>query len=362
MTELSMRKIQDLAGQLKGKKVLLRVDFDVPVVDVQIQEPFRIHCQKEMIDWLIKEEAQVVMVSHISAVDSFADLMPQLHILLGQEVGFIKDISDVAAYLASYATPGLLDNIRQHEGEKNDDAALAKSLAQGFDLYVNNAFAVSHRKHASVHAIGQILPSYAGLLIQEEVRRLQQVIDAPSQGKVVIMGGAKASTKVPVIRHLLPQSEAVLVGGVIANDILKAQGKDVKASLVDEDAPTLLTDVNLNDPKLLIPADFVEDQQKNLDIGPQSIAHFQKVISHASLIVWNGPMGMFEDARFMGGTKAIAEAILVSGVQNVIGGGDTIAAVNQLGLLERFGFVSTGGGAMLAFLAGENLPGLEILK
>lgn len=350
------------AGDIKNKKVLLRVDFDVPVNEKgQVEEVFRIEKQKPMIDWLVERGAKVVMAAHISAADSFSDLVPQLHILLGQEIGFIKNIEDIEKYLAKYPGVGLLDNIRKFDGEKENKGELAEKLSRGFDLYINNAFAVCHRKHASVSAVAEILLSYAGFVIEEEVTRLSGVINSPKEGKVIVIGGAKAESKIPVIKNFSGKADKILIGGVIANDILKGKGQDVGDSVVDENALELLAGLDLNNPQLIMPKDYNIYENKILDIGPEAIKEFSEIIKNSKVIIWNGPMGLFEDPNFAHGTKAVAEAMIKSKAVKIIGGGDTITAVDSFGLLGKFDFVSTGGGAMLAFLAGEKLLGLEAL-
>lgn len=357
-----MRTLKE-AGDLKGKKVMLRVDFDVPVsAKGEIQESFRIKKQKETLDHLLAQGAKVVMIAHISAVPSFAELMPQLHLLLGQEINFIKTVGEIQNYLLNYAGPALLDNVRQNPGEKENDPAFAKELAKDFDLYVNNAFAVCHRDQASISGVPKILPAYAGLLIEEEVAQLQKVIEAPAEGKVVIMGGAKASTKVPVIKNLIGQAEAVLTGGVVANDILKEKGQDMGSSVVDEDLHLLLMNLDLDNKKLFIPEDFIVFDNKILDIGEKTMTRYVSIIQKAKTVIWNGPMGLFENPVFAKGTEMVAKTVADSSAFRVIGGGDTISAVDHFGLLTRFSFISTGGGAMLAFLAGDKLPGLAALE
>ena len=369
-TSNGMKNLREI--DLKDKKVLLRTDFDVPVSDKgQIEEAFRIKRQKETLDYLISHGAKVVMVAHISdkSIDqSFASLIPQLHILLGHEINFLKTVPEIGEYLKNYlpagrqVPPALLENIRKNDGEEKNDLGFAKQLTEGFDLYINNAFAVCHRNHASVSAIATVLPSYAGFLIEEETAMLQTVIDAPKNEKLLIMGGAKASTKIPVIKNFLDKADKILIGGVIANDILKAQGKDVGDSVIDENVSELLTGLDLNNPQLILPKDYNSSQGKMLDIGPDSIKEFSEMIKNYKLIVWNGPMGMFEDDNFAEGTRAIAQAIADSSATKIIGGGDTIAAVSKFKIQNsKFNFISTGGGAMLAFLAGEKLPGLEVL-
>ncbi len=359
------------AGDLKDKKVLLRVDFDVPVSDKgQILETFRIEKQKETIDYLVNQGAKVVMVAHISSVDSFRDLIPQLHILTGYEINFLKTIEEIPSCVEHYAGLALLDNIRKFPGEMENDEAFALKLSNGFDVYVNNAFAVCHREHASVSAVAKLLPSYAGFLIEQEITQLEEAIKAQKEGKIIVMGGAKAATKVPVIKNFLDKANKILIGGVIANDILKAKGQDVGNSVVDDNAGELLTGLDLARPELVMPKDYNISENKMLDIGPEAIKEFSEIIKNSKMIIWNGPMGMFEDDKFAKGTKAIAGAIADSSARKVIGGGDTISAVDKFGLGGKFdpstssgqAFLSTGGGAMLMFLAGKKLPGLVALN
>src|SRR3989344_6300967 len=356
-----MKTFQDIVN-LKDKKVLLRVDFDVPVSDRgKIEESFRIRKQKETLDYLIGHGSKVIMVAHISdqSVDqSFAALIPQLHILLGYEVNFIKSVDEIEQYLQNYSGPALLENIRQFKGETENTKELASSLSKGFDIYVYNAFAVCHRHHTSVSAITKFLPSYAGLLIEEEVFKLQNTINVSKNGKFLIMGGAKASTKIPVIKNFLDKADKILIGGVIANDILKAKGQDVGDSIVDEKALELLAGLDLSNPQLMMPKDYNIFQNRILDIGQEAIKEFSEIIRNAKMIIWNGPMGMFENPQFAQGTEKNAQDISDSSAVKIVGGGDTVSAIDKIGLIGKFDFVSTGGGAMLAFLAGEKLPGL----
>lgn len=364
-----MKTLQEITD-LNNKKVLLRVDFDIPVsARNEVQEKFRIDKQKPTIDYLIDHGAKIIMIAHTSDPDvsSFGELIPQLHILLGQEVGFIKTIEDIGKYLADHPGIGLLENIRKFNGEKENSREFAEKLSRGFDVYINNDFAVCHRGHASVSAITEFLPSYAGLLVQEEINQLKKAINAPEEGKIVIIGGAKAETKVPVIKSFIDKADAILLGGVVANDVLKEKGQNMGSSVVDENSKELLVGLNLNSPKLLVPEDFVVFNNKILDIGEKTILKYADIVTNASVIIWNGPMGLFENPAFALGTNELAKAIVNSGAYKIIGGGDTISAVDKLGLLGKFfaeggGFVSTGGGAMLAFLAGEKLPGLEALE
>jgi phosphoglycerate kinase len=355
-------KTIDHAGDLKGKKVLMRTDFDVPVgPDGNIAEKHRVERQKATIEYLLSRGARVLMIAHISAVPSFGPLMNQLQQLLGLQIRFCRDMAEAQAYWDDDGTLALLENLRSNPGEEANDHAFAQELIAGADVYVNNAFAVCHRAHASVATVPTLLPAYAGLLVQEEVDALGKFIDAPAQGKVVYIGGAKASTKAPVVRNIIGKAQYVAVGGVLANDIYKELGRSIGSSRADENSGELLAGLDLHDSRLIVPTDEVIDDGQIVDIGPGTAVAFAKLAHGASTIVWNGPMGKFEDARFMPGTAAIANAIADSGARSIVGGGDTISAVDSLGLLEKFTFVSTGGGAMLAFLAGQPLPGLEAL-
>lgn len=333
-----MKSIADIPD-LKGKKVLLRVDLDVPVgTDGVIQEEFRVARQRENLRYLLDHGARVIMAAHINAVGSFQALVPQLKRVLGMQMTFCRDFDQKQKFLDDDGSLALLENVRANPGEEDNSEAFAGQLVAGCDLYVNNAFAVCHREHASVATAPLIVPAYAGLLVKEETEQLAAVIGAPVHGKIIFIGGAKVSTKMPVIQYLLDKAQAIAVGGVVANEI---------------GTPA--------DARIRVPTDFVMDGGHALDIGPETAAAFAELARSAKLIVWNGPMGKFEDERFMAGTRVLAQAISASGARKVIGGGDTVAAIDRLGLLGTMGFVSTGGGAMLSFLAGQQLPGLKAL-
>lgn len=348
-------------NDLEDKKVLLRTDFDVPVLGGKITENFRIEKQKPMIDHLLNNMgSRVVMVAHISAVSSFKGLVQQLENILSQKINFIQDPNQLQSLPSGELF--LLDNIRQWSGEKNNDNKFAEQLSRGFDLYINNNFAVSHRNHASVSAITKFLPSYAGFILEEETHQLQQAINTAKEGKIIIIGGAKMESKVPVIKNFIDKAEKIIIGGVVANDILKARGKNVGDSVVDNNTRELFKGLDLNNRRLIIPDDFNIFENKILDIGPNFIKKCEGLISNAKMVIWNGPMGLCEDKRFLVGTYSIAKAISKSDAFKIIGGGDTIAAVDKVSLLDKFDFVSTGGGAMLEFLAGNELPGLKALN
>ena len=342
-----LRTINNI-GTLKGKKVLLRTDFDVPVAKEEVTEPFRIQKQKKTIDHLLAGGARVAMAAHIASLPSFQSVMPQIEKILGRKVRLIGEISDFHNADESLC---LLDNVRRYSGEEKNDMKFSKDLAKRFDIYVNNAFAVCHRNHASVSGVTEFLKSYAGFIVEEEVRELGKCLDAPMAGKVVIMGGAKASTKIPVIKNFINKAEKILVAGVIANDILKEKGTNVLGSVADSDSKQLLSGLDMDSSKLVLPEDFNEFEGRFLDIGPKTISNYVAIINGAKMIIWNGPMGVFEDSRFSGGTEAVAKAIAGSGAFKVVGGGDSVAAMNKFNILDKFDFVSTGGGAMLEFFS-----------
>ena len=373
-----MKTIDQLGkNELNGKKVLLRVDFDVPIVNGKIAEDFRVKSQKETIDHLINNGAKVLLIAHLGHDDpsaTFNPIVDQIGEILGQKIVLIplKDFLSTN-YKPQTTNLCLLDNIRQDPREEKNDKGFAEELAKGFDFYVNDAFAVCHRNHASVSAITEYLPSYAGFLIKKETENLSEALKAPVAGKIVILGGAKISTKLPVIKNFLDKAERILIGGAIANSFFKARGIQIGASVVDDAA------VDISDPKIVLPESVVISEDRTgkaettsrpvgniapnemiLDICPEFAEKFAKIIQDSKMTIWNGPMGLAEVEKFAQGTKIIAQAV-ASAPNSIVGGGDTIAAADKLGLLDKFSFVSTGGGAMLEFLAGEKLPGLEAL-
>ena len=356
-----MKTIKEISN-IGNKKFLLRADLDVAVANGQILESFRIEKQKETVDYIIKNGGKIVMIAHISDIDSFGPILEQIEKIINHKIEFARDLDGVIRFCEdSQLNACLLDNIRKFSGEKENDDAFAKKLAVGFDYYVNNDFAVSHRNHASIVSITKYLPSFAGLQLIEEIASLTHAIDAPRIGKIVVMGGAKTETKIPVIRAFITKADKILIGGVIANDFLKAKGLEIGSSIADADPTKLFAGVELDNEALVSPIDFVISDKKILDIGPKTTEEFIKIIKDAKMVIWNGPMGFFEDERFAHGTKNIAEAI-ANASESIVGGGDTISAINKLGLFNKYSFVSTGGGAMLEFLSGNILPGIYALN
>lgn len=363
-------------GDIDGKKVLLRVDFNVLLNSQgKIIENYRIKSHRETVDYLLKNGAKVLLLSHITATDSFLPLVEEISTILGQTLTLIPSPETGAVDDMFKASPVLLrDNIRLDKREEENDSEFARGLAEGFDLYVNDAFSVSHRNHATVAAVTKFLPAYGGLLLKKELENLSRAIEAPMAGKILVVGGVKISTKEPVIKNFLDKAEKILIGGAIANDFFDARGINVGDSVVD-DAVT----PDLVSPKIILPEDILVSSDKSgatgaqarpvadikadetiVDIGPESAEKFSDIIRQSSLVIWNGPLGLAEVATFAVGTKIVAQAVAAV-PHSIIGGGDTIAAIDKLGWLDKYTFVSTGGGAMLEFLAGNKLPGLEAL-
>ena len=376
-----MKKIQELKD-FKNKKVFLRVDFNVPLTQSPITnrqspilETYRIKAHKETIDFLVLAGAKIALVSHID--DSFKNIMNHIGEVLGYQLIFEEDILN--PQLNSPLT--LFENIRKYEGEEINDAGFAEDLAKNFDIYINDAFSVSHRNHASTSAIAKFLPSYVGFLLQKEVENLSKVLDEPADGKTIILGGVKVSTKIPVIKNFLDKAEHILIGGALANAIFKFKGFNIGKSLAENSGvERVLKELDLDNPKILLPEDFmvsedatgklipeivpladVGDNQLILDIGPETIKKFSSIIKNSKTIIFNGPLGLAEIDAFSIGTKVVLDSIIRSNAFSVVGGGDTLALIEKLGLFNKFGCVSTGGGAMLEFLAGNRLPGLEVL-
>lgn len=370
--------------ELSGKKVLLRVNFDVPVnKQEEITESFRIQSHAETINYLLSAGAKVALVSHLGFLGKFDWLTEQIGEILGQTLTLVP-LTELASLPKLFKAGPLLliDNVRRDPREEDNDPAFAKELAAGFDFYVNDAFAVCHRAHASLVAITKFLPSFGGFLVKKEINFLAEALDAPAEGKIVVLGGAKISTKLPVVKNLLDKAEKIIIGGALANNFFKAQGFKIGSSVVDDSVVlTFLTKQEVQgqpETKIVLPKDIVifakGDQEAGrpaplrdigfsqliVDIGPESAEFFAKIIKNAKMVIWNGPMGRFEQEPFMKGTALVAKAVAEAPC-SIIGGGDTVAAVTKLGLWGKFDYVSTAGGAMLEFLSGKRLPGLAAL-
>lgn len=378
---------------VRGKRVLVRVDFNVPIKDGKVGDDTRIQSALPTIQYLLAHEAALILCSHLGRPKgeakpefSLRPVVVRLSELLGQEAAFAEDcIGPLAEDAARALQPGgvlLLENTRFHPGEKKNDPQMARQLAGLADIYVNDAFGTAHRAHASNVGVAQFLPAVAGFLLEKEIRYLGQAIAEPQRPFVAILGGAKVSDKIGVIRNLLDKADVVLIGGGMANTFFKAQGVVVADSLVEEDAlETAEALLNVGGDRLRLPVDvviadgFANDARHQtlpvqsvpegwriLDVGPQTVAAFGEALKGAGTVVWNGPMGVFEFPNFAQGTFGVAHAVAESGATTIVGGGDSVAAIKQTGLAEKITHISTGGGASLEMLEGKTLPGLAVLK
>jgi 3-phosphoglycerate kinase len=381
---------------VSGKRVLIRVDFNVPMENGHITDDRRIREALPTIRYLLDRGARVILGSHLGRpkgrVDEAFRLTPvaeRLSALLNQPAPLLPDcVGPQVEAAVSRLQPGqivLLENLRFHAEEEANDPEFAKALARLADLYVNDAFGTAHRAHASTAGVAAYLPAVAGLLMEKELKHLGEALDAPRRPFVAILGGKKVSDKIGVIRHLLTRANALLIGGGMAYTFLKAQGREIGASLCEADrlelAKELIDDAARRGVGFHVPVDVVaatavtaEAEHKvvdagaipagwaGVDIGPKTSARFAEIIKGAGTVLWNGPMGVFEIAPFAGGTRAVAEAMAVSGAVTVVGGGDTAAAVEEFGLADRMTHLSTGGGASLEFLEGRELPGIAVLQ
>ena len=341
--------------------------------------------------FLLERGAAVVLMSHLgrpkgkSPEFSLAPVAKRLSELLGKPVHFASNCIGADAETAVSSLQNgevlLLENVRFYKEEEANDAEFAKKLAAFGDVYVNDAFGSAHRAHASVEAVAHFLPAAAGFLMEKEIRFLSKVFVEPEHPLIVILGGAKISDKLPVINNLLPRADKVLIGGGMANTFLKAEGYEVGDSLAENDVLEQAREILLNGSgKVMLPVDVVVADDFNndahtqevsigqikpgwraLDIGSHTIALFDHILKDAKMIVWNGPMGVFEFPKFARGTVAVARAVAASGAVTIVGGGDSVAAIEQAGLADRITHISTGGGASLEFLEGKELPGIAVL-
>jgi phosphoglycerate kinase len=376
---------------LKNKKVFLRVGFDVPLGDdgkINGKEDWRIKASLPTIEYLLKENCRIILATHLGRPKgeivkklSVEPIQEKLSEILNLPIMMVSDCAGPQVKKTADKIRGgeilLLENLRFYLEEEKNDLDFAKKLASLAEIYINDAFSVCHRRHASVCAITKFLPSYAGLLLEKEVSILSEAVNNPKRPATIIIGGAKTKTKVPVIEHLLDKFDNILIGGVVANVILKAKGIDIGNSLLSDIDLDEAKKISFKDNKLHIPVDAVVCNDKNkiilsaigkignnkiLDIGSETAKMYSKIISDSKTIIWNGPMGKFEEEEYSKGTKKIAEAVVQSNAYKIVGGGDTIFALNQFNLIEQMDFVSTGGGSMLKFLSGKKLPGLEVLE
>lgn len=394
MAGMQKKNIADIC--VKGKKVLVRVDFNVPQDKKtgEITDDKRIKAALPTIKTLLANGAALILTSHLGrpkGVDpkfSLAPVAERLSELLGQKVIMAKDtLGEDAKAKAADLKAGqilLLENIRFDPKEKKNDPAFARELASLADVYVNDAFGSAHRAHASTAGVANYLPAVSGLLIQKELEVMGQALQNPKRPFVAILGGAKVSDKIGVIQNLIQKVDTLIIGGGMAYTFAVARGGKVGKSLLEEDkvelAKEILQAAEAKGVKLLLPVDTmaghdfaadtesevvdtmnIPDDMEGLDIGPETIKQFCEAVKDAKTVVWNGPMGVFEFAKFAVGTQAVAKAVADSGAVSIIGGGDSAAAIEQLGFADKVTHISTGGGASLEFLEGKTLPGVACL-
>jgi phosphoglycerate kinase len=393
---VSFAKASVRDAQVKGRRVLVRVDFNVPLADGEVADDTRIRAALPTIELLRERGAAVILVSHLGRPggkpDPALSMKPvgaRLEELLGTKVKVAKGVIEggVDVICAGGLGPGdvlLLENVRFEPGETKNDSKLAEGLASLADIYVDDAFGAAHRAHASTEGVAHHIPAYAGLLLEKEVTELTRVVESPQRPLVVVLGGAKVSDKVGVIDRFLEVADKILIGGAMCFSFFRAQGIAIGDSLSDEEsveaARQALAKAEQSECDLVLPVDLVlgrefdaatetkesdgvevPDGWMGLDIGPRSRELYAEAVAGAGTVLWNGPMGAFELEPFAAGTRAVAEAVARTSATTVVGGGDSVAALKQFGLDQEVDWVSTGGGASLELLEGRKLPGVEAL-
>ena len=395
MADYNKKTVEDI--DVAGKKVLVRVDFNVPLdANFKVTDDTRIVGALDTIKYLCEKGACTILVSHLgrpkNGFESKFSMKPatdRLAELLGKPVIQAADvIGDDARAKAAELKGGdvlVLENVRFHPEEEKNDPEFAKALASLAEIYVNDAFGTAHRAHASTEGVTNYLPAVCGFLIKKEIEFMGTALSNPARPFVAILGGAKVSDKIKVIENLLDKCESIIIGGGMAYTFIRAKGFGVGSSLCEEDkielAGELLKKAAARGVNFLLPIDTIVAKEFNndadsknvptdampdgwmgLDIGPGAVEAFKKVIAEAKTVVWNGPMGVFEMPKFAEGTKEIARALSESGAISIVGGGDSAAAVEQLGFASKISHISTGGGASLEFLEGKTLPGIAALQ
>ncbi len=388
-----MKKVITEAGDLNGKRVLVRADLSVPLHEGKITDDTRIRASLPTLEFLLVRRARVIICSHFDRPKGrvrndlrFDGIRGRLSELLGIAVQKVDDcVGDQVRTAVGKLEPGsilLLENTRFHPGEENNDPAFARALAECADIFVNDAFACAHRAHASTVGVARLLPSYAGMHMQQETQSLTALLQHPEHPYVAIMGGTKITDKLGAIEHLLPQIDTLLVGGTLASTLLKAKGVQVGASVVDrgalDDARRLIdaaggklvlpadvmaaTDISTHASAEMYPVNYVPLAVTIVDIGPETRALFRRKLEGAVTVVWNGPLGICEIKRFAQGTVDILNKLTTLRAKTVVGGGDTTAVIQQAGKSEALSHVSTGGAAFLQFLQGQELPAIAALQ
>ncbi len=376
-----MKYLNDLKDEdLKGKYVLLRLDLNVPIVNGEVGDTFRLDRVIETVDYLRLAGARTIIISHIESGDK--TLVPVWHYLNGffplefSPTYFTAEAVDKVAKLEDKGVI-LFENLRVNPGEKENDEDFAKKLSQMAEIYVNDAFAVSHRKHASIVGVPKFLPSYAGILMRQEIENLGKAF-SPTKPFLFVLGGAKFETKMPLITKFIEKADKIFLAGALANNIFKERGLELGTSLVSEVTADLRGISNSE--KVVTPVDVTVTNSKGevinrkadellkdeciVDVGHDTIKQLEVLVNDGKTILWNGPLGNYE-LGFQDKTEVLAKMVAdatSNGVTSIVGGGDTIASINKLGLNEKFTFISTGGGAMLDFLVNETLPGIDSLN
>jgi phosphoglycerate kinase len=387
-----MKRMRDIRKvDVRGKRVLLRVDYNIELTKQgKVRDTTRILATLPTIQWLLQREARILLVSHRGrptgrqAKYSLRPFVPILRHLIGRPIVFIATplmsrATEVALRAAPPRAVVLLENIRFEAGEEDNSRAVAARLASFTDLAVNDAFADSHRAHASIVGVAAYLPMYAGLLLQKEITTLTGLVTRPKRPYVAIIGGAKISTKLGLIKSLLKQADYVLLGGALANTLLQAEGIAIGTSLVEPSMLKAAAGLTSTNTKIKLPVDVIVARSRSaraktrhtavgnlgpkdmiLDVGPDTIELFSAVIAKAKTVVWNGPMGVYEVPPYNRATMALAKRIAAHRCISVVGGGETVDAIRRSGVANKFTFLSTGGGAMLEFLEGKTLPGVAV--
>ena len=346
---MDLKKIQDV-GNLEGKKILLRVDFNVPIENDEVKESYKIKAVRDTLKYLINKDAKIALITHFGRPEGKVDpalslkqLEKPVSKILEEKIKFFGDCvgSKIEKEVTSlkYGEVLLLENVRFYPEEEQNDHLFSKNMAKNFDLFVNDAFSVCHRDQASVTGVARLIPSYAGFWLQKEIENLDKIKANPIRPAVAIIGGAKIETKLPIIKNFEKEYDHVLVGGKIAMEAIEQKLQFSH--------------------KVVLPEDFIDG---GMDIGPKALEKYKSLIANAKTIVWNGPVGKFETKPYDIGTKEILKAILDSQAFTLVGGGESVQVLEENGVMDKISFVSTGGGAMLEYLGGDKMPGIEVLK
>ncbi len=389
------KTIRDI--DVAGKKVFVRVDYNVPIsADLKIVDDTRIVATLPTINYLVEHGAKVILCSHLGRPDGQVDpklslrpVLARLSKLLDKPVSFAEDITDKSTLeLVNNMDNGdvlMLENIRFYKQEEANDESFAKKLAKLSDVFVLEAFATAHRKHASTYGIAKLVPAVCGFLVEQELLMFDKVLNKPERPFVAILGGAKVADKLPVVENLIDKVDTILIGGGMAYTFVKAIGGNIGTSIVDnsklELAKELLDKAKEKGVRIVLPIDnvgakefsedaeaklfnsgFLGEDYQGMDIGPKTIKEFKKVIKKARTIVWNGPVGVYEYEKFKRGTNKVAKFVAKSKAISIIGGGDSIAAIQSLDVVKKVSHISTGGGASLMLLQGKNLPCVELIE